>query len=92
MNRILFVVLLRKNLDQSFKKNSSVIAIERCKRSQRTAKIRGNMVPSNFRKFRFTLGVQLEKAPFKKTTYTSRHNAFGELFLAKNTFQLLESQ
>ena len=50
------------------------------------------MVPSNFRKFRFTLGVQLEKAPFKKTTYTSRHNAFGELFLAKNTFQLLESQ
>ena len=80
MNRILFVVLLRKNLDQSFKKNSSVIALERYNQSQRTAKIRGNMVPLNFRKFRFTLGVQFKKARFKKTTYTSRRNAFGELF------------
>jgi hypothetical protein len=92
VNRIFFVVLARKGHGLSFKKNSTVVAIERFIQSQRTVKITGNMAPSNFPEFRFTLGVQLKNPLLEKKTYTIRHNAFGELFLAKNTFQLLESQ
>jgi len=66
VNRILFVVLARKGHDQSFKKNSTVVALERFIQSQRTVKITGHMAPSNFLEFRFTLGVQLKNPLLEK--------------------------
>jgi hypothetical protein len=66
VNKILRTVLHQKDHSLSFKKNSTVVAIERFIQSQRTVKITGHMAPSNFPEFRFTLGVQLKNPLLEK--------------------------
>jgi hypothetical protein len=92
VNRILFVVLARKGHGLSFKKNSTVVALERFIQSQRTVKITGHMAPSNFPEFRFTLGVQLKNPLFEKKHILTDITLLENFFPVKITNQSQDSQ